>query len=247
MDTLTDSRDFDALEDKARKMLRPGAMEFCETGADDEISAAENVAAWRALRLRPRILSDVTKVDISTTVIGGRLEVPILVAAMGRHMVYHAEGEAATARGAAMAGAGFTLPTNATVSIEDVAKERRQAPQWFQLYTYPDRAITEQLLDRAAEAGYAAIAYTVDQPAPGWSPRASRTGIRPSDGLRHVNLPGKPLGSNGYDLANRGVVRFPSSWADLDWLVKRSALPIIVKGVLRGDDAAPPWLDGIPP
>ncbi len=235
---IMDSRDFDALEDQARQALRPGAMEFCATGADDEISARENVEAWRGLRLRPHILNDITAVDITTTVIGGKLAMPILVAPMGRHMVYNREGEAATARGAAMAGAGFTLPTNATRTIEDVAKERGGAPQWFQLYMYPDRSITEQLLDRAAEAGYAAIAFTVDQPAPGWSPRASRTGIRPSEGLRHVNLPGQPFGSNGYDLHNRGVVRFPASWTELEWLVKRSPLPIIVKGVLRGDDAA---------
>ena len=118
-----DSVDFDALEEKARAKLPPGAYAFAAAGADDEITLAENLAAWRRLRLRPHMLNDITRIDTGVTVLGARLDTPIMVAPFGRHKLFHPEGERATARGAAAAGAVFVLPTTSTVSIEDVAAE----------------------------------------------------------------------------------------------------------------------------
>ena len=100
-----DSADFDALEEKARARLSPAAYAFAAAGADDEITAADNVAAWRRLRLRPRVLNDLSKIDTGVEVLGRRLETPIMVAPFGRHKLFHPEGERATARGAAAAGA----------------------------------------------------------------------------------------------------------------------------------------------
>ena len=97
-----------------------------------------------------------------------------MVAPFGRHKLFHPEGERATARGAAAAGAVFVLPTTSTVSIEEVASEPGSAPRWFQLYLPPDRALAENLIDRAAAAGFRAIVLTVDQPVYGSSPRAAR-------------------------------------------------------------------------
>src|SRR5262249_45984009 len=143
-----------------------------------------------------------------------------------------------TARGAAAAGAVFVLPTTATVSIEDVAQEPAGAPRWFQLYLPPDRALTESLVDRAAAAGFGAIVLTVDQPVYGASPRAAPRPLVPSPDIRNVNLPGKPIAQNAYKPDYSGRVTYPATWADLAWLVARSPLPVLVKGVLRGDDAA---------
>lgn len=232
-----DSRDLDELEKAAYLRMTPGAAAFAMCGADDEITVAENVAAWRALRLRPRVLRDITAIDTATTVLGQPLATPILIAPMGRHKAYHPDGEAATAHGAAAAGAGFVEPTNATVSLEDVAKERRNAPQWFQLYMPPDASLCEALIDRAAAAGYSAIVLTVDQPIGGSSPRAARDPIPSSSDVRHVNLPGESLAATAYDPVRKGIVTYPTSWPDLAWLVKRSPLPVVVKGVLRDDDA----------
>ncbi len=233
-----DSRDFDALEERARKHLPPGAAASVDAGADDGISVKENVAAWRALRLRPHILVDVRNIDISTTVLGQTIDMPILVAPMGRHKNFHPEGEAATARGAAAAGAIFTLPTYSTTTFEDVAKERGSAAQWFHLYMLPDKTISEHLIDRAAATGFEAIVFTVDQPVGGYNPESARNPVPIDDNLRLLNLPGAPVATGAYHPSRQGFINFPTTWADLDWLVRRSPLPVIVKGTLRGDEAA---------
>src|SRR5712691_318803 len=232
-----DSADFDALEEKARAKLSPAAYAFAAAGADDEITAADNVAAWRRLRLRPRVLNDITKIDTSVEVLRRRLETPIMVAPFGRHKLFHPEGERATARGAAAAGAVFVLPTTSTVSMEDVAAESAAAPRWFQLYLPPDRALTESLIDRAAAASFGAIVLTVDQPVYGSSPRAARTPLAPSPDIRNANLPGQPIAQNAYKAGYTGTVTSPATWRDLEWLVQRSKVDVVVKGVLRGDDA----------
>jgi isopentenyl diphosphate isomerase/L-lactate dehydrogenase-like FMN-dependent dehydrogenase len=232
-----DSFDFDALEQAAEKKLPPASWAFCVTGSDDEITAVENAAAWRALRLRPRVLNDVAKTDTATTVLGQRSVAPILVAPTGRHKLFHPDGERATARGAAAADALYVMATSANVPLEDVAAERKGAPQWFQLYLFPEHREIEALIDRAAATGFSAIALTVDNQVYGWSPRAARVPFAPRDDIRNVNMPGKPMARTAYDPEYRGKVMFPTTWRDLEWLVKRSPLPVIVKGVLRADDA----------
>ncbi len=232
-----DSADFDALEEQARAKLSPAAYAFAAAGADDEITTADNVAAWRRLRLRPRVLNDITNIDTGVSVLGARLETPIMVAPFGRHRLFHPEGERATARGAAAAGAVFVLPTTSTVSIEDVAAEPAAAPRWFQLYLPPDRALAENLIDRAAAGGFRAVVLTVDQPVYGSSPRGARAPLAPTPDIRNANLPGQPIAQNSYKADYTGRVTFPATWRDLEWLVRRSAVDVVVKGVLRGDDA----------
>jgi 4-hydroxymandelate oxidase len=274
-----DSADFDALEEQARGKLSPAAYAFAAAGADDEITVADNIAAWRRLRLRPRMLNDISTIDTGVSVLGARLASPIMVAPFGRHKLFHPEGERATARGASVAGAVLVLPTTSTISMEEVstepgtaqaseasgqrgdsrvrahsasedARERagdtrpepgstaRAAPRWFQLYLPPDRALTENLIDRAAAAGFRAVVLTVDQPVYGSSPRAARAPLVPSPDIRNANLPGQPIAQNSYKPGYTGRVTFPATWRDLEWLVQRSPLDVLVKGVLRGDDAA---------
>jgi 4-hydroxymandelate oxidase len=232
-----DSVDFDALEEEMRLRLPAGAYAFCACGADDEITARENADAWRALRLRPRVLRDVGSIATAVSVLGTPCATPIMLAPTGRHLLYHPEGERASARGGAAVGAAFVLATNSTVSIEDVAAERAQAPQWFQLYMSADRSITEGLVDRVATAGFSAVVLTVDLPVPGYSPRAARAPIEASDAIRHVNLPGAPLARTAYDPNAQETFALPVTLRDLEWLVKRSPLPVVVKGILRSDDA----------
>ena len=233
-----DCVDFDALEQEARQTMSPPAWAFCDTGADDEITARDNVTAWRRLRLRPRVLRDIVEIDTSVSLLGARVNTPIMVAPTGRHHLFHPEGERATARGAAAAGALYVMATSGATLVEDVAKERGAPAQWFQLYMQPDREATGALLDRCAAAGFGALMLTADQPVPGWSPRSSRTPIIPSPEVRSVNMAGQPMARTAYDPERKGVVMFPTNFHDLEWLVKRSPLPVVVKGVLRGDDAA---------
>jgi 4-hydroxymandelate oxidase len=129
------------------------------------------------------------------------------------------------------------MATALTVTIEDAAAERKSAPQWFQLYLPPDRRVTEGLVDRAAAAGFRAIVLTVDQPVYGSSPRAARAPLAASADIRAMNRPGQPVAAHGYGAAHSGSVTHPATFDDLAWLVRRSPLPLLVKGVLRADDA----------
>jgi len=233
-----DSRDFDELEGRAREILTPGAFAFAAGGADDEITLDDNISAWQRLRLRPRMLRDVTAIDTSATVLGERIAAPLMVAPTGRHHLFHPEGERATARGAAAAAVPYVMATTSTVTIEDVAADRRSAPHWFQLYLPHDRGVTEGLVDRVAAAGFRAVVLTVDQPVYGASPRAARAPLNPGPDIRAVNLPGQPAAAHGYGAAHSGSVTFPATFDDLAWLVRRSPLPVLVKGILRADDAS---------
>ena len=142
---IEDCVDLDALEQDARRRMPPASWVFCDTGADDEITAKDNITAWRRLRLRPRVLRDIVDVDASVILLGSRVKTPIMVAPTGRHHLFHAEGERATARGTAAAGALFVMSTSGATKVEDVAAERGAAPQWFQLYMQPDRDATGAL------------------------------------------------------------------------------------------------------
>src|SRR5262249_4233559 len=101
--------------------MPPASFAFCAAGADDEITAVENVTAWRRLQLRPRVLRDITNIDTGVTLLGNKLPSPILVAPTGRHKLFNPEGEAATARGAAAANVPYVMASNANVTIEAVA------------------------------------------------------------------------------------------------------------------------------
>jgi len=232
-----DSVDFDALEGLAKAKMPPASWAFCAAGADDEIIANENIAAWRALRLRPRVLNDIGNVDLRTTLLGAAVSSPIMVAPTGRHKLFHREGERATARGAAMADAAYVVASNANVTVEDIAAERKNAPQWFQLYYWPNKTEVEALIDRLAVAGFSALVLTVDAPVPGWSPRAARAQHEPSPDIRNINMPGAPMARTAYHPDFVGKVMYPATWRELEWLVKRAPMPVMVKGVLRGDDA----------
>jgi 4-hydroxymandelate oxidase len=232
-----DCVDLDALEGQAKALMAPASYAFAACGADDEISLAENMSAWRSLRLRPRVLRDVTKIETSTTVLGQLMPTPLMIAPTGRHKLFHPQGERATARGAAIAGVPYVMASNSNILIEDVAAERKSAPQWFQLYYWPERAEVEALIDRLAANGFTALVLTVDAPAPGWAPRAAREQHEPTPEIRNINMPGQPMARTAYHPDFAGKVIYPAGWRELEWLVRRSPVPVLVKGVLRADDA----------
>src|SRR6476659_6556773 len=174
---LRDCVDLDALEQNAQRVMRPESWVFCDTGADDEITAKDNVAAWRKLKLRPRVLRDIVEIDTSVSLLGERVNTPIMVAPTGRHHLFHRDGERATAKGAAAAGAMYVMSTSGATLVEDAAVASGNGPRWFQLYMQPDRDETAKLLDRCVASGFKALVLTVDQPVPGWSPRAYRVPV----------------------------------------------------------------------
>jgi 4-hydroxymandelate oxidase len=218
-------------EPLARARVEPGAWDYQAGGAGDELSLADNLAAWDRIRLRPRVLVDASSRDLSTSAFGARLDHPVIVAPTAAHQLSHADAERASARGAAAAGALFTLSTISSVPMEDVAAAAPGAPRWFQLYAPSDRRACQALVERAAEAGYGAVALTVDLPLPGNRERDVRNGFDLDLG---VHLPAdQPVDPD------TGIVVLPTlDWKELAWLRSICPIPLLAKGVLRADDAA---------
>src|SRR5690606_28941715 len=140
--------DLGGLEALARERLDGSVYDYVAGGAGDEITVAENVAAWRAMRLRPHVLRDVSRVDTATTVLGVPVASPVLVAPTAMHRLFCAEGELATARAAAAHGTILTLSTVASTALEDVAAVVPDAPRWMQLYVQQDHRLTKALCER---------------------------------------------------------------------------------------------------
>ncbi len=222
----------------AHDLMRPAAYDYVAGGAWDELSVAENLAAWRRRVLRPRVLVDVSNVDTATTLLGGRTAMPLAVAPMAAHDLAHVEGELATARAAAGARVPFTLSTMSSRSIEDVAAAAPGGSLWFQLYTQPDPAVSRSLVQRAEAAGYRAIVLTVDLPVLGYRGRDRRNRFDLSIPLG--NFPnGRPSGDateSGYDALGQQR-HLGLAWNDIESIHGWSGLPLVLKGVMTGEDA----------
>lgn len=217
-------------EPLARARLDPGAWDYQAGGAGDELSLEDNARAWDRLRLRPRVLVDVAARDLSTAAFGVTLDHPIIVAPTAAHRLSHPDAERASAAGAAAAGALFTLSTISSAPMEQVAAVAPDAPRWFQLYAPTDRPACRDLVERAAASGFSAVAVTVDLPLPGNRERDVRSGFEVDLGV-HLP-PDQPVDPE------TGIVILPTmDWDDLAWLRSVCQLPLIVKGVLRADDA----------
>jgi 4-hydroxymandelate oxidase len=217
-------------ESLARARVGAAAWDYQSGGAGDELSLADNTLAWDRIRLRPRVLVDVSSRDLSTSALGVSLEHPIIVAPTAAHQLSHPEAERASARGAADAGALFTLSTISSVPMEEVAGTAPGAPRWFQLYAPSDREACRALVNRAAAAGYSAVAVTVDLPLPGNRERDIRNRFEVDLG---VHLPP----DQAVD-PDTGIVVLPTlDWEELEWLRGVCSIPLIAKGILRADDA----------
>jgi 4-hydroxymandelate oxidase len=224
------------LERRAREALEPGVHAFYASGAGDETTAADNLAAWGRLRLRPRVLRDVSAVQTAASLLGERAPAPILVAPFAYQRLLHAGGEAETARGAARAGMPLVLSTRTSVPIGEVAAACGEAPWWFQVYVLRDRDWTRELVERAAGAGCRALVLTADAPVLGAKPRADGAGFAVPDELF---MPDAPSRHPGVALAGyAGAEQDPAlTFDDIEWLAGIAGLPVVVKGVLRADDA----------
>ena len=219
----------DALEDAARAVLPKEAFDYFAGGAFDEHSLAANLDDWSRLRLRPRVLRDVSSVATATTLLGQPVAHPVVVAPTAFHRMAHPDGEPATARGAAAAGARFILSTRATTPVEAVAEVLGPTPFWYQVYVLRDRGLTVELVDRARIAGAAALVLTVDVP---------RLGRRLRDLVNQFVIPAHLGTIESLDRPDGQADQDPSlTFDDIAWLREATGLPVVVKGVLRGDDA----------
>jgi isopentenyl diphosphate isomerase/L-lactate dehydrogenase-like FMN-dependent dehydrogenase len=220
----------------ARERLEPGAYGYVAGGAGDEHTLRGNAAAFERWELRPRVLVDVGSVTTATTVLGSEVALPVLVAPTAFHRLCDPEGELATARAAASAGTVMTLSTLSSVTPAELAAAAPGAAQWFQLYWSRDRGFTQELVEAAVEAGFAALMLTVDLPVAGRRERDVRAAFALPDDLPLPNLP-EALRRENFHQALHAVVDDTLTWRDLEWLRSICPLPIVVKGVLTAEDA----------
>jgi 4-hydroxymandelate oxidase len=218
----------EGLERRARSQLPLEVYNFYAGGSGREITLRANLSAWARVPLMPRVLRDVSAVDTAVRVLSSDLPTPVAVAPTGFHRLAHPGGEVETATGATRAGALFVLSTRSSCRIEDVAAASA-GPWWYQVYVMRDRSLTAGLVRRAATAGAQALVLTADTPEPGRKVRTSGELISDAEFL--VNL--RPDVDTALADQGRDV-----TYAHIGWLSELSGgLPILVKGVLRPDDA----------
>ncbi len=262
---LSTAANIDDLRRLAKRRLPGGVFDYIDGGAEDELSLDRNSSSYQRLEYRPRVLRDVSKIDTSTTLLGRNIPMPLVFAPTGFTRIANSQGELAVARAAARAGIPYGLSTMGTRSIEEVAAVS-DGPKWFQVYTWRDRALVKDLLERAAEANFEAIELTIDTAVLGRRERDVRRGytLPPKvglgtilDGIMHPSwtldfLRNDPItfasvadnndagdGSSAVTLSEYINSQFDPalSWGEIEWLRSNWKGPIVLKGVQTVADA----------
>ena len=230
-------------EDRARQVLPRMVFDYFASGAGAEITIRANRSGFDDLRLRPRALVGVGQRDLATTVFGQKIPTPIAIAPMAFQKMAHPDGELGSVRACGVNGSLFVASTMSTVLMEEIAAAAT-GPIWFQLYVFKDRGLTRSLVQRAEAAGFTALQVTGDVPV---------MGLRESDMRNHFHLPPEFTMKNvesagfgslppgdaemGHALYTRCRFDADLNWKDIEWLCSLTKLPVLVKGILRGDDA----------
>jgi (S)-2-hydroxy-acid oxidase len=240
LDQLVEIGDFEAI---AHTTLSKMAYDYYASGANDQVTLRENRAAFERILLSPKMLVDVSHIDLSTNVLGMSLSAPFMIAPTAFQRMAHPDGELATARAAKAQNIAMTLSTIASTSLEDVAAEAPDV-RWFQVYVYKDRGVTRRLVQRAEEAGYKALALTVDTPKFGRRYADVRNKFHLPPGITVANFADAGLEQLDEVSGESGLAAYSASlfdptltWKDVEWLQSITHLPVLVKGVLRADDA----------
>src|SRR6185437_8693218 len=207
--------------DAARERVPPEVWCYFEGGAGDEVTLRSNVAAYARWRFRPRMLVDVSDVRLETTLLGTPVSMPLGIAPFAMQRLLDPEGEAATARAAARAGALMVVSSLTSRRHSEIASAS-DGPRWLQLYVLRDRQQTLDHIAEAKEAGYGAIVLTVDMPYVGRRERDLRLGFEPVADLPYAHL----------------FHTTPAlTWRDLEWVRAETGLPLVLKGILTREDA----------
>jgi 4-hydroxymandelate oxidase len=231
------------LEALARARLPKLAWDYYASGADDERCVRRNCDAFQALALHYRVLVDVSRRELETTVLGQPIAMPIAVAPTAFHKLAHRDGELAAVRGAGDAGTIFILSTLSNTAVEDVVAAA-SGPVWFQLYVYRDRGATEALVRRVEAAGCRALVLTVDAPLLGRRERdvRNRFALPPGLGIENLHASGyarlpAASGDSGLAAYVAELLDPALTWDAIAWLRSITHLPLLVKGIVRADDA----------
>ena len=220
------------LETAACDLLPPDVLAYTLGGAGDEITLRLNQTAFDEIQLFPRVLRDVSRVEMSLSLFGSNLVIPLLLAPTAYQRTIHPEGELGAARGASVYGIPYVVSTSATTSVEEISKATN-TPLWFQLYVHHDEEFTGSLVRRAEESGCKALCVTVDTPVLGSRTRQIRAGfVIPAEmETPHLHPSVREAPDPVYPY------RKVTTWKDIEWLQSFTKLPILLKGILNAADA----------
>jgi len=261
---LSDCHNFEDFRKLAKKKLPSPIFHYIDGGSDDEITLSRNTSSFNEYDLIPSVLNDVSNVDMSTTVLGEKIDFPLFPAATAMHRLYHHEGERASARATEKMNTIFGTSTMGTVSIEEIAKVNK-GPKLFQLYIHKDRGLTDNLIERCKKAGFSSMCLTVDTVVAGNRERDQRTGFTTPPKLTLGSLlsfilhPGWTINNlthEKFKLANiihmtqkgtsidKSVIDYINeqfdpamNWKDAEYCVKKWNGPFALKGVMSVEDA----------
>ncbi len=234
-------------EKHACEKLHKTVFDYYSSGAHDEITLRDNREAYNRIQIHFKVLVDVSKRDSSTEVLGQKISFPLVIAPTAFHKMAHNEGECAVAKAAVKADTIMCLSTLSNTTVEDVSRDCN-ANFWFQLYVFRDKAVTEKLVQRVEKAGARAIVVTVDAPLLGTREKDVKNKFQLPQGLSVINL----MPDNKEELPQKGTDNKSDSglslyfnemldqslnWKDIEWLASIANLPIILKGIVRPEDA----------
>ena len=261
---LTDCHNVDDFRLVAKKKLPSPIFHYIDGGADDEVTLKRNTDSFNKCDLVPNVLTDVSKVDLSTTVLGQKIDFPLFLSPTAMHRMYHHEGEKATAQAAEKFGTFFSLSTMGTTSIEEVSNASG-GPKMFQLYIHKDQGLTDNLIDRCKRSGFKAICLTVDTIVAGNRERDHRTGFATPPKLTmssllsfashpywslnylfrekfelknvsHMTKKGSSIEMSVMDYINQQFDR-TMNWKHAEYAIKRWNGPFALKGIMSVEDA----------
>ena len=261
---LKDCHNFEDFRKLAKKKLPSPIFHYIDGGADDEVTLNRNTSSFDDYDLVPSVLNDVSNIDMSTTVLGEKIDFPLFPAATAMHRLYHHQGERASAKAAEKMGTIFGTSTMGTVSIEEIAKVNK-GPKLFQLYIHKDRGLTDNLLERCKKSGFSSMCLTVDTVVAGNRERDRRTGFTTPPKLTlgsllsfalhpvwtinnlihekfklaniiHMTEKGSSIDKSVIDYINEQFDP-AMNWKDAEYCVKKWNGPFALKGVMSVEDA----------
>eukprot|EP01080_Neovahlkampfia_damariscottae_P002492 gene2492-3201_t len=231
---------------KAKEILPKTIYDYYRSGADDESTLFHNQNDFQVIKLRPRALVNVSKIDLSTTVLGQKVSTPILIAPTAMQKMCHHDGEIATAKATKKLNTLMTLSTMSTTSIEDVGNCLGSTPHWMQLYVCRDRNVTIDLIKKAEQTGYTALVMTVDTALLGNREADHKNGFSLPNGLELPNIPSVTesvmlkTSKKNYSQLNYFVetqIDQTLNWESVKWIKKQTKMKIILKGIITYEDA----------
>ncbi len=259
MSKLDKYLNIDDLRRAAKRRAHRMVFDYIDGGADDEVTLGRNTNAFDDYDLMFKVLAGAENIDMSTTLLGEKIDVPFFASPAAGHRLFHTHGERGVAKAADKTGTIFSLSTLSSISIEEIAA-LTSGPKWFQLYVWKDRGLVKERMDRAREAGYKALILTVDFPIAGNRERDPRNGfsippkvgikqawhamMAPAWSLDYVIRPSVKYANLSADTAAVSLQDFVFeqfdggfNWKDAEWLLGEWNGPAVIKGVVRPDDA----------